>query len=996
MNLKIIDLQIYGYGKIENKEIGNLSPAIQLFFGKNEAGKSTLMSFIHSILFGFPTKLQQDLRYEPKSGAKYGGKITLQTSEFGTITVERLPGKASGDVTVFLSDGTTGGEEILKELFQGMDKSFYQRVYSYNLQGLQGVQQMNAEQLGNYLFSAGAVGTDALVKVNDRISKELESLFKPTGRKPLLNQQLNDLRDSHQLLNQAQEKNNAYQSLLEEKETLQQELVDTGTEINVISNEYRQLEQMISMHDVIIERETVLKEIDSLPSSAPFPVDGVVRLEQLHSQLLPYKAQLTSLVQKREKLIDNLNGIKLNEKILDHESTIREVTDHLKSYQDLQLDFNELKRDIQHIKNEISVKAEQLGWTGTEEEILRLDTSISKKEEVKTELAEFEQIKQQKHFLDEQFQRSKLVLEATEEKIKDLKQQLLPHETKVSYEEIVNSTLTAREYEIEKKKANELITKIESKINKYRDQEKVKSKHSTAFYTVFLSIVAILLVWLSINNQWLFAGALLLISIFSLFIMKKSIAHGDSIVIHDLIDEKRELEEKLSQLNEQMYACDKEERDLEQIQEFLIKDRELKRLLDIEKINLAQNERNYEKVVSEYESWEDRRCNNHHRINEILKQYRLSETLFAGKLLDIYYLIEELKGTIRKKNQYVEKMEEIELKITSFERKVMLTSEVINITTSDTVQAVNSLFKLLEGEKLKAEDLKRLNEKLGDINEQINQLKVEIDFIENESLQLFILAEVSNEEDFRGKGKVVKQRSELNNRLSILEGQIGTFLKHIDDYQAENGRERLEFLEERLNLLKTKEKEKRDRLSEVKIRIRELEEGGTYADLFHSFEQNKSMFQEQVKKWAIQSVAKDILTKTIERYRGLRLPRLLSDAEDYFRILTDHAYVRIYSPDNQSSFVVERKDGVRFYPNELSQATAEQLYIALRIALGKTMHPMVSYPFIVDDSFVNFDEKRTERVVTLLKNLSSNHQILLFTCHKHIIEQFDTEDIVYL
>lgn len=53
--MKIIALNIYGYGKITETEIDANQQFIQ-FFGENEAGKSTMQSFIHSILFGFPTR----------------------------------------------------------------------------------------------------------------------------------------------------------------------------------------------------------------------------------------------------------------------------------------------------------------------------------------------------------------------------------------------------------------------------------------------------------------------------------------------------------------------------------------------------------------------------------------------------------------------------------------------------------------------------------------------------------------------------------------------------------------------------------------------------------------------------------------------------------------------------------------------------------------------------------------------------------------------------
>ncbi|AIM10347.1 hypothetical protein BAHan_1151 [Bacillus anthracis] len=50
-------LYIYGYGKLENVEI-DLS-MLTVLYGENEAGKSTIRSFMKSILFGFPTRGQR-------------------------------------------------------------------------------------------------------------------------------------------------------------------------------------------------------------------------------------------------------------------------------------------------------------------------------------------------------------------------------------------------------------------------------------------------------------------------------------------------------------------------------------------------------------------------------------------------------------------------------------------------------------------------------------------------------------------------------------------------------------------------------------------------------------------------------------------------------------------------------------------------------------------------------------------------------------------------
>lgn len=54
--LTIQKIQIYGFGKHENISI-SLNDGVTIFYGLNEAGKTTIQQFILQMLFGFPTKL---------------------------------------------------------------------------------------------------------------------------------------------------------------------------------------------------------------------------------------------------------------------------------------------------------------------------------------------------------------------------------------------------------------------------------------------------------------------------------------------------------------------------------------------------------------------------------------------------------------------------------------------------------------------------------------------------------------------------------------------------------------------------------------------------------------------------------------------------------------------------------------------------------------------------------------------------------------------------
>ena len=94
-----------------------------------------------------------------------------------------------------MDNGTIGGEELLKELVANFDKSLFQAIFSFNLHGLQNIHQMKGEEIGKFLFSAGTLGTERLAKTEEFLQKELDTRFKPSGKKPLLNEKLQALHE---------------------------------------------------------------------------------------------------------------------------------------------------------------------------------------------------------------------------------------------------------------------------------------------------------------------------------------------------------------------------------------------------------------------------------------------------------------------------------------------------------------------------------------------------------------------------------------------------------------------------------------------------------------------------------------------------------------------------------------------------------------------------------------------------------------------------------
>lgn len=67
----------------------------------------------------------------------------------------------------------------------------------------------------------------------------------------------------------------------------------------------------------------------------------------------------------------------------------------------------------------------------------------------------------------------------------------------------------------------------------------------------------------------------------------------------------------------------------------------------------------------------------------------------------------------------------------------------------------------------------------------------------------------------------------------------------------------------------------------------------------------------------------------------------------------------------------------------LSRGTREQLFLSLRLSRIKGISPPL--PVILDDSLANFDPTHTWQAVRLVANLAKTHQVFVLTCHPELI-----------
>ena len=167
--MRILSLHIEGFGKFHNRDI-SFEDGLNVIYGRNEAGKSTLHTFIRGILFGIErqrgraSKNDVYSKYEPwKDSGTYEGWLRLESD--GTVyRIERRFQKGSKSLVIV--NETEGREEepsqaLLNRLRCGLSETAYNNTVSIGQLKCATDKGMVSE-LRNYIANLNTSGSIAL------------------------------------------------------------------------------------------------------------------------------------------------------------------------------------------------------------------------------------------------------------------------------------------------------------------------------------------------------------------------------------------------------------------------------------------------------------------------------------------------------------------------------------------------------------------------------------------------------------------------------------------------------------------------------------------------------------------------------------------------------------------------------------------------------------------------------------------------------------------
>lgn len=951
--MKIEKLIIYGFGKHENVTI-DIGPGMNILYGENEAGKTTIQQFILHILFGFPQKNSTLLRYEPKSGGKYGGQVHIQDETYGKCMIERVRGKSSGDVTIHFEDGMTGGEMELNRLLRQYDRASFESIFSFSLLQLQGFEKMDEEELSRTLLASGTTGVDTLLKLEKKLEKELGELFKKSGKNPEMNVKMAELRELELALKKEQEKIADYAPTVERIRQIEvrlQQLRKQQKEMEQQAQHYQLMRQLLPLHE---KRQMIQSQLREM-SVNTFPTDGIRRYETLAGRRIEAE---TALRRTEEELSEMI--VKMPEHLADERMTEIDILLAKESewhrWQTAAVSAEEAVRKLTDEKRRL---LEGLGVQGDEKEVLLgSDVSLQTEEHLYELLNRLSGCDTQIGYLNRQ-------LVQLENEIADMEQnRLVIEHSAPSSEDVQNvKKWPSRRQQLAEAKAYVAI-------GTQREGQSSRAMFILGILLAILFGVAGLFL-----KEWMFVIVAVLFVGVSFFMQQKN---GRPFAD----------EQKLREMEKVVAAYEGSEELMEELTERLASyNREMGALQEA----FFASERKQQRLEAEREQAYQERQQIEAEMTAFLRRYGFKELPSTGIIPELFRMVRDVQEVERNRQAAVGQLEMMRRNI---DNRVRDAEKVLGKPIPE-----EALYEFLRREfirlKEEMEFAKTLQTTITKQQASLKELTALVEGLTDKIQAMFKEVGTTTEEDFYGSHAQYQESVLLKGQLRDLDAQLATHhrLELPEGITDRTLLMQVKEIEETLSTIDAEEHTLIQEKATLVSRTDHLLSDESYAHKLQLFEMKKTELAELAKKWAERKAMAEAIRQTMHELKVKKLPEVLAEAENLFKVLTGGRYTSLIVTE-QGFFEVMSTNGSRYPIMELSQATKEQAYISLRLALAASVNHTAPFPILMDDPFVHFDGTRLSRMIELLEQYQSKHQFMYFTCHEEMKEKWQQATIL--
>ena len=302
--MKLTEIQIDCHGIWRNLTLPVRANGLSVFYGPNEAGKTTLWKFIRGVLFGFSARGGQDhLAVEGRFSA--AGSLQIEDAS-GIRRIHRAAVAGSAPEARLITD-----EAAVPSPQQGLvgeiDEQLFDRIFAVDLRELCEINSLSGDDVARHLFglSLGSRGQQ-IVEAKRRIADHRAKLIDPVQQTGELLELFEQHTERTARLGELASWRDRHAEWSLRRDQLEREIADVRARHAGTGEQLRGhvfLERAWGPWNRIRECR---HELDGLPEVVDFPERGIERLERIDSAIAAAAECRDSLVTEARQLRNEL------------------------------------------------------------------------------------------------------------------------------------------------------------------------------------------------------------------------------------------------------------------------------------------------------------------------------------------------------------------------------------------------------------------------------------------------------------------------------------------------------------------------------------------------------------------------------------------------------------------------------------------------------------------------------------------------------------------
>ena len=378
--MRLKKLYLDGFGHFYKRAIDGISDNVTVFYGPNEAGKSTLLAFIRGVLFGFPHNVSS--RYPPLSGGRHGGRITISNSVGDLHTIERF-----GRTLKVMSPGGKAPDPkvVLSQLTGGITQNHFKNIFAFSLDELQSDGALDDSDI----HSAGQ-GVSELPALLSSLEERERRIYYSRGRKQtLVTGILNELQKIESELEDIKKNAEGYGTNAARKDEIDREL-KTNDKLTLMRTRLNQVEMLQKGWDDWVEMENIKTQLKEIPQFDKFPEDPISRLDSFEKQIKQAEEDRDNEKEALRLAGEQAAVIVPGESLLADRDRIEEIRRDRSKFDSAVRDLPKRQSELEDMENKLSERLGALGKEWNESNLHNIDISMTAENQVDKQYRQLE------------------------------------------------------------------------------------------------------------------------------------------------------------------------------------------------------------------------------------------------------------------------------------------------------------------------------------------------------------------------------------------------------------------------------------------------------------------------------------------------------------------------------------------------------------------------------------------------------------------------------